>query len=62
MCKGAAFGNGCGVFIRGPEHCKFSGNQMWNDYQEIRESGCGICGFKEYDDGCEMVIDQVSGC
>ncbi|KAL6865548.1 hypothetical protein ACO1O0_001642 [Amphichorda felina] len=62
VCYGAAFGNGCGVFIRGPSHCKFSGNKMWHDYQEIRDSGCGICGFKKYDDGCEMVIDQVSGC
>lgn len=54
---------GCGVFVRGPAHCAFSGNQMWWDYQEIREKGgCGKCGSKKYDDGCEVVVDYVSGC
>ena len=53
---------GCGVFVRGGPECKFSGNQMWHDYQEIRDSGCTKCGFKRYDDGCEVVIDYVHDC
>ncbi|MBE3049111.1 hypothetical protein IMZ48_42745 [Candidatus Bathyarchaeota archaeon] len=54
--------NSCGVFIRGGPQCRFTGNHMWEDYQNIRKAGCEQCGFKRYDDGCEVVVDYVTMC
>ncbi|KAL8372326.1 hypothetical protein RB595_001901 [Gaeumannomyces hyphopodioides] len=58
--KGSRSGK-CEVFIEGPASCKTTGNQMWTDYQDIRNHGCGRCGFKTWGEGdqCRTKIDFV---
>ncbi|EXL58562.1 hypothetical protein FOCG_02072 [Fusarium oxysporum f. sp. radicis-lycopersici 26381] len=56
-CQGA-----CGIFIQGRSTCARTGNQIWYDYQDIRRSGCRICGSKHWGDGCLTTINRVSGC
>lgn len=54
---------GCSVFVQGPESCAFAGNEIWSDYQQIRnEGGCAKCGTKTYSDGCMVTINYVSDC
>lgn len=71
-CWANAEGYGCGVFVQGTnktltgdQPCEFSGNQIWWDYQDIRDSNkgnCDKCGSKVYSNGCEITINYVSGC
>lgn len=35
---------------------------MWELYQQIRDNDCPKCGKKEYQKGCFMKIDYVTGC
>ncbi|KAL0930132.1 uncharacterized protein CTRU02_214952 [Colletotrichum truncatum] len=53
---------GCGVYIQGGSQCMRTGNQMWSDYQEIRNNDCKTCGRKQWGDGCMTVINYVVGC
>ncbi|OGM49583.1 hypothetical protein ABOM_001752 [Aspergillus bombycis] len=54
---------GCGVFIQGDESCSISGNDLWNDYQNIRQvGGCSKCGSFYREDGCQITIDYVYQC
>ncbi|KAK9778067.1 hypothetical protein AB5N19_02550 [Seiridium cardinale] len=55
-------GIGCGVFVKGDTDCTRSGNQLWHDYQDIRNSGADKCGNKHWGDGCWTTIDYVSAC
>ncbi|KAK8093281.1 uncharacterized protein PG998_014682 [Apiospora kogelbergensis] len=52
----------CGVFIQGGAHCERSGNQIWWDYQDIRQNGCGICGSKHWGGDCLTTINYVNTC
>ncbi|EAW24040.1 uncharacterized protein NFIA_036120 [Aspergillus fischeri NRRL 181] len=53
----------CGVFIQGDAHCSISGNDMWNDYQNIRNiGGCKRCGSFHREDGCLITINYVYSC
>ncbi|RAL02336.1 uncharacterized protein BO80DRAFT_472333 [Aspergillus ibericus CBS 121593] len=53
---------GCGVFIQG-QNCSISGNDLWNDYQNIRNiGGCKKCGSFHRDDGCLVTINYVYNC
>ncbi|CAG8882975.1 unnamed protein product [Penicillium egyptiacum] len=53
---------GCKVFIQG-DNCSISGNDMWNDYQNIRKiGGCKKCGTYHIGQGCLVTIDYVYGC
>lgn len=38
----------CKIFIAGPRDCVRTGNQMWQDYQEIRRAACKRCGSKHW--------------
>ncbi|KAK3326739.1 hypothetical protein B0H66DRAFT_442042, partial [Apodospora peruviana] len=71
VCNGNSYaqGHACGVFIEGKKEdgsaCRFSGNRMWWDYQDIHnddKGGCGKCGAKRYKNGCVVKIDYVTGC
>ncbi|PLB46596.1 hypothetical protein P170DRAFT_498546 [Aspergillus steynii IBT 23096] len=54
---------GCGVFIQGDDSCSISGNDLWNDYQNIRNiGGCNKCGSFHRDDGCLITINYVYQC
>ncbi|KAE8358366.1 Spherulation-specific family 4-domain-containing protein [Aspergillus caelatus] len=54
---------GCGVFIQGDASCSISGNDLWNDYQNIRNiGGCSKCGSFYREDGCQITIDYVYEC
>ncbi|KAF7136979.1 hypothetical protein CNMCM5793_006730 [Aspergillus hiratsukae] len=54
---------GCGVFIQGDAHCSISGNDMWNDYQNIRNiGGCKRCGSFHREDGSLITINYVYSC
>jgi hypothetical protein len=54
--------SGCGVFVQGT-NCKISGNDMWMDYQNIRNiGGCKKCGSYHREDKCLVTINYVSGC
>ncbi|KAJ6038212.1 uncharacterized protein N7446_005026 [Penicillium canescens] len=53
---------GCGVFVQGT-NCSISGNDMWNDYQNIRKiGGCNKCGTYHRGNGCLVTIDYVYQC
>ncbi|KAJ6080564.1 hypothetical protein N7499_005438 [Penicillium canescens] len=53
---------GCGAFVQGT-NCSISGNDMWNDYQNIRKiGGCGKCGTYHRGNGCLVTIDYVYQC
>ncbi|GLA52547.1 hypothetical protein AnigIFM63604_009412 [Aspergillus niger] len=53
---------GCGVFLQG-QNCSISGNDMWNDYQNIRKiGGCKKCGSYHRGDGCLVTINYVYQC
>ncbi|KAE8395561.1 Spherulation-specific family 4-domain-containing protein [Aspergillus alliaceus] len=54
---------GCGVFIQGDASCSISGNDLWNDYQNIRNiGGCSKCGSFHREDGCLITINYVYQC
>lgn len=38
----------CKIFIAGPRDCVRTGNQMWDDYQQIRKAACKRCGSKHW--------------
>ncbi|KFY23676.1 hypothetical protein V493_05708 [Pseudogymnoascus sp. VKM F-4281 (FW-2241)] len=61
-CVGNAFGFGCGVYVQGNSGCKMTGNEIWLAYQDIRKSGCRICGQKDIQNGCFVTINRVSRC
>ncbi|KAH7383114.1 Spherulation-specific family 4-domain-containing protein [Cadophora sp. MPI-SDFR-AT-0126] len=65
VSDGSCHGNGvqyCGVFIQGAG-CTISGNDMWNDYQNIRDiGGCKRCGSYHRSDGCLVTVNYVSSC
>ncbi|RYO80068.1 hypothetical protein DL766_008322 [Monosporascus sp. MC13-8B] len=52
----------CKIFIAGPQDCIRTGNQMWNNYQEIRRHGCARCGSKHWgmDNTCRTTVNYVS--
>ncbi|PYI01181.1 hypothetical protein BO78DRAFT_436345 [Aspergillus sclerotiicarbonarius CBS 121057] len=53
---------GCGVFIQG-DNCSISGNDLWNDYQNIRNvGGCKKCGSFHREDGCLVTVNYVYDC
>ncbi|KAF2223372.1 Spherulation-specific family 4-domain-containing protein [Elsinoe ampelina] len=61
-CWGDGASSGCGVFIQG-SNCQISGNDIWHDYQNIRDlGGCKRCGSYYREDGCRVAIDFVSTC
>ncbi|KAI2619622.1 hypothetical protein GGR54DRAFT_639947 [Hypoxylon sp. NC1633] len=62
VCRGINTDYGCAVFIEGPDHCVKSGNDIWWDYQEIRNSGCHHCGHKYWGDGCMTTINYEPEC
>ncbi|KAF5854885.1 hypothetical protein ETB97_010935 [Aspergillus alliaceus] len=54
---------GCGVFIQGDASCSISGNDLWNDLQNIRKiGGCSKCGSFHREDGCLITINYVYQC
>ncbi|KAG2419319.1 hypothetical protein HFD88_004114 [Aspergillus terreus] len=54
---------GCGVFIQGDANCSISGNDMWDDYQNIRKiGGCKKCGSYHREDGCLVTVNYVYQC
>ncbi|KAK6069392.1 hypothetical protein SCUP234_10704 [Seiridium cupressi] len=55
-------GAGCRVFVQGGQDCKRSGNQLWHDYQDIRNNGVDKCGSKHWGNGCLTTINYVSEC
>lgn len=66
-CWANAFGNGCGVFVQGPDNngnpCVSTGNSLWYDYQDLRKlGGCSKCGSKHHDNGCLTTVNYVTGC
>ncbi|KAK4185498.1 hypothetical protein QBC35DRAFT_476314 [Podospora australis] len=61
-CSANFASTGCGVFIQGKSHCARTGNQIWHDYQEIRNNGAKKCGSKHWGDGCMTTINYVTGC
>ncbi|OBT64466.1 hypothetical protein VE03_05358 [Pseudogymnoascus sp. 23342-1-I1] len=61
-CTGNVAGFGCGVFVEGNSGCTMSGNAIWWAYQDIRNSGCQICGQADFGNGCYLTIDRVSSC
>ncbi|KZL86276.1 hypothetical protein CI238_09148 [Colletotrichum incanum] len=61
-CSNIFGGYGCGIFIQGKSGCARTGNQMWWDYQDIRNNNCRVCGSKHWGDGCLTTINYVSGC
>lgn len=43
----------CKIFIGGPVTCTRTGNEIWNDYQDLKNSdigGYGRCGSKHWGD------------
>ncbi|KAM0425904.1 hypothetical protein ACHAPT_008842 [Fusarium lateritium] len=60
--EGGRSGN-CKVFVEGHKDCYRTGNEMWHDYQEIREQGgCNKCGRKYWGpyNNCYTKIDYVA--
>ncbi|KAI2605314.1 uncharacterized protein GGS25DRAFT_524831 [Hypoxylon fragiforme] len=62
VCHGLGTDYGCGIVIQGGRHCVASGNQMWWDYQDIRDHGCHHCGHKYWGSGCSTVVDYFPVC
>ena len=62
---GSTDGPVCAVYIAGTrqdgQNCKMTGDDMWKAYQNIRQSGCGICGRQHLGDGCMVVVASVNG-
>ena len=58
---GARRGN-CKIFIAGPRDCVRTGNQMWDDYQQIRKAKCARCGSKHWgvNNACRTTVNYVS--
>ncbi|KAL2204874.1 hypothetical protein CC79DRAFT_922150 [Sarocladium strictum] len=55
----------CKIFIAGPAACKRSGNEMWYDYQDLKNSemgGCGRCGSKHWGNNneCRTTVNYVA--
>ncbi|KAK4151219.1 hypothetical protein C8A00DRAFT_36120 [Chaetomidium leptoderma] len=52
----------CKIFLAGPRNCQRSGNDMWNDYQQIRAHGCSRCGTKTWGelDVCRTTVNYVA--
>lgn len=57
--SGARRGN-CRVYIQGGSNCLRSGNQIWDDYQQIHAGNCEKCGSKHWGDGCLTSIDYIN--
>ena len=59
---------GCKVYVQGRNEqennapCAFSGDEMWAAYQEIRRSGCAVCGSRHFGNGCLISIDADPKC
>ncbi|KAK7947864.1 uncharacterized protein PG986_008750 [Apiospora aurea] len=47
--RGTTVTSGCHVSVEGDAACRRSGNQMWQDYQDLRANGAGKCGSKHWD-------------
>ncbi|KAI1378979.1 hypothetical protein F4677DRAFT_465255 [Hypoxylon crocopeplum] len=62
VCRGIATDYGCAIFVQGPTSCVRSGNDIWWDYQDIRDNGCHHCGHKYWGDGCMTTIDYEPEC
>ncbi|KAI0172622.1 hypothetical protein GGR52DRAFT_572448 [Hypoxylon sp. FL1284] len=63
VCHGVHSDFGCGIFIEGPLNCSRSGNDIWWDYQDIRQYGCHKCGHKYWTSwGCKTTIDYKPVC
>lgn len=61
-CNGLVPKFGCGIFVQG-EHCVRTGEEIWDDYQNIRYiSGCSKCGSMHWAEGCMTTIDYISWC
>lgn len=58
------FDIGCGIEVEGPESCQRSGEQLWWDYQDIRQAGCTLCASKTWGPGnkCRTKVDYVTNC
>jgi len=52
----------CKIFIGGPRDCVRTGNQMWQDYQEIRRAACAKCGSKHWgtNNACRTTVNYVA--
>ncbi|KAK4183811.1 hypothetical protein QBC35DRAFT_393061 [Podospora australis] len=61
-CSAIAGPVGCRIHIQGHRNCTRTGNQIWEDYQDIRESGCQVCGTKHWGDGCYTSIEVDPQC
>ncbi|KAI1803750.1 hypothetical protein F4811DRAFT_316438 [Daldinia bambusicola] len=62
VCHGLGTDFGCAITIEGNSECVKSGNEIWWDYQEIRNNGCHHCGHKFWGDGCKTTIDYTPEC
>ncbi|OTA99464.1 hypothetical protein M426DRAFT_16421 [Hypoxylon sp. CI-4A] len=62
VCHGIASDFGCAILIEGNKDCRRSGNDMWWDFQDIREMGCHRCGHKHWGEGCTTTIDYYPEC
>ncbi|KAI1392124.1 uncharacterized protein F4822DRAFT_425340 [Hypoxylon trugodes] len=62
VCHGIGTDFGCAIFVQGRANCTRSGNDMWWDYQEIRDHHCHHCGHKHWSSGCTTTIDYKPQC
>jgi hypothetical protein len=55
---------GCGTFVKGPPHCRFTGKEMKEIFMSMHDemTGCKKCMWRKYADGCEFKADYVLGC
>lgn len=62
-CNGIVPSLGCGVFIQGNSDCVRTGEEIWDDYQDIRYvGGCSKCGTKHWAPGCMTTINYITWC
>ncbi|KAK8038641.1 hypothetical protein PG993_007052 [Apiospora rasikravindrae] len=70
-CAGAGttVTSGCHVSVEGDAACRRSGNQIWQDYQDLRRNGADKCGSKHWDQweggkklACRTTVNYISDC
>ncbi|KAK6837980.1 hypothetical protein PG987_006261 [Apiospora arundinis] len=60
---------GCHVSVEGDGDCRRSGNQIWQDYQDLRSNGAKKCGSKHWTQKagdktlqCRTTVNYISSC
>lgn len=62
-CNGLTVDLGCGIFVQGNSDCVRTGEEIWDDYQDIRYiAGCPKCGTKHWAPGCMTTINYITWC